>query len=95
VLPYKSATQSGITNISYHFNLPVVATDVGGLRETIRDGETGLIVDRPEAEAVSAGIRRFFEVREKVDFQRNIEALKKDLSWDAFADALTEFAERL
>mgnify|MGYP000078864088 FL=1 len=95
VLPYKSATQSGITNISYHFNLPVVATDVGGLRETIRDGETGLIVDRPEAEAVSAGIRRFFELREQVDFLQNIEGLKKDLSWDAFADALTEFAERL
>ncbi|MFW5663128.1 MAG: glycosyltransferase, partial [Bacteroidota bacterium] len=42
LLPYKSATQSGITGIAYHFDLPVIATDVGGLKETVKDMETGI-----------------------------------------------------
>ncbi len=46
ILPYKEATQSGITGISYHFETPMIATDVGGLQEFIRHNKTGLIVYR-------------------------------------------------
>ncbi len=94
VLPYKSATQSGITNISFHFNLPVVATDVGGLRETVRDQETGLIVPEPSGEAIAEGIRQFFRM-EPGRFGQNIEQLKQELSWDAFARAMMDFAGKL
>ena len=44
VLPYVSATQSGIVQIAYNYDLPVVTTDVGGLPEVVHDGETGFIV---------------------------------------------------
>ena len=48
VLPYVSATQSGITQIAYAFGLPVISTNVGGLPEVVRDGETGYIVESEE-----------------------------------------------
>lgn len=61
VLPYKSATQSGITAIAYHFGIPVIATDVGGLKEALNNGRTGILVPEVSASAVEAGIRQFFD----------------------------------
>jgi glycosyltransferase involved in cell wall biosynthesis len=52
VLPYRSATQSGITNISYHFDVPVISTNVGGLAETISHGRTGLIAEEVNEKAL-------------------------------------------
>ncbi|MBS7290786.1 MAG: glycosyltransferase, partial [Bacteroidales bacterium] len=57
VLPYRSATQSGISSVAYHFELPLVVTDVGGLRETIGERGTGLVAQSVTADAVLAEIR--------------------------------------
>ena len=95
VLPYKSATQSGITNISYHFNLPVLATDVGGLRETIQHEKTGWIVEEPSVDALAKGITAFFQAKSRIHFKTHIEQLKKDLSWGSFARSLIAFAHTL
>ncbi|MFW5983478.1 MAG: glycosyltransferase [bacterium] len=95
ILPYKSATQSGITNISYHFNLPLLATDTGSLRETIQHKQTGLIVDKPKEEELVKGIEEFFQLNEKIDFVKKIEILKKELSWESFAHAIINFARQL
>ncbi|MFN5633606.1 MAG: glycosyltransferase, partial [Flavobacteriia bacterium] len=56
VLPYRSATQSGIISISKHFEIPVIATDVGGLKESISHGKTGLMVDRAEPQLIAESI---------------------------------------
>jgi len=95
VLPYKSATQSGITNISYHFNLPLLATDTGGLRETIQHKETGLIVDEPKEEDLIEGIKEFFQLNQDIDFIQHIENLKEELSWENFAQAIIDFSLQL
>lgn len=95
ILPYKSATQSGITGISYHFELPMIATDVGGLAEIIHHKKTGLIVERPNSTQISQTIKKFFEKEYNRDFISNIRNLKESLSWDKFALQITDFADEL
>ncbi|MGB1219878.1 MAG: glycosyltransferase, partial [Flavobacteriales bacterium] len=58
VLPYKSATQSGVTQIAYHFNLPMLVTDVGGLKELCPPGKVGYVVE-PKADEVAEAIVDF------------------------------------
>jgi glycosyltransferase involved in cell wall biosynthesis len=89
VLPYKSATQSGVIPVAYHFEIPVVATDVGGLRETVEKAGTG-IVCFPNAGSLASGIEKIF-IHGKEHFITYIQEEKKTLSWENFAEALIEF----
>jgi glycosyltransferase involved in cell wall biosynthesis len=95
VLPYKTATQSGITAIAQHFEIPVIATDVGGLKEVITHGKTGLIVQKPEPSLVSASISHYFYNNFKEKMQENIRAEKEENSWKNFAKKLLHFAETI
>lgn len=61
ILPYKTGTQSGIISIAYHFTVPVVATDVGGLAEMIVPYETGVVVSSPTPQDIAKGITTLFE----------------------------------
>jgi len=93
VTPYRSATQSGVIPIAYHFDLPVLATDVGGLKESIERAGTGLVCS-PTVESLAEGIQKFFQSEREL-FIANIQKEKKALSWEVFADALTGFVETL
>ena len=93
VLPYRSATQSGVTAIAYHFEVPVISTDVGGLKEMIRNGETGIVVAGCEPELIANGIRDFFEKNLKGKFSSHIVEKKMELSWKKFSDQLIAFAQ--
>lgn len=73
VLPYNSATQSGILNIAYGFKKPVVVTNVGGLPELVEDGKTGFVVEPRNPEALAEGIKKYFSASNIVDFPSNIE----------------------
>lgn len=95
VLPYKSATQSGITSISNHFLVPLIATDVGGLKETIEDGKTGLIASRPEAGEIAEKIRQYFDGGLKASFSAAIEAENTENSWENFCNKLLAFYQEL
>jgi glycosyltransferase involved in cell wall biosynthesis len=95
VLPYKSATQSGITGISYHFETPMIATDVGGLAEIIHHDKTGLIVEKLDANLISKVIKQYFESEKSVEFKKNIKLLKEKLSWAIFTADLMEFVDSL
>jgi glycosyltransferase involved in cell wall biosynthesis len=95
VLPYKSATQSGITAIAYHFGTPVIATDVGGLKESVEHDRTGLIVDRPESGAIAEAIARFHGEHKASADRSRIAELREELSWKRFADQLVAFASSL
>lgn len=96
VLPYRSATQSGISSVSYHFEVPMIVTDVGGLKYTIGDRGTGIVVPSPDPGEVRRGILRYFEdqgVRE-----RCVEAIrleKERLSWKRFANDLVSLSQSL
>ncbi len=95
VLPYRSATQSGISAISQHFGVPMVTTDVGGLKEAIEERGTGIVVDSPECGAVAKGIVSFFEEGNRDIYIKNIEQSKEALSWESFAKKVTDYYHSL
>ncbi|NBR14155.1 MAG: glycosyltransferase [Crocinitomicaceae bacterium] len=95
VLSYKSATQSGITNISYHFELPIIATNVGGLAETILHEQTGLIVDEVSETAIAKQIQSYFENYNPIEFSKNIRQINEENSWENFVSKLLDFAKDL
>ena len=96
VLPYRSATQSGISAIAYHFDIPMVVTDVGGLKGTIGDRGTGIVASAPDPLVIREEILRFFAdpaLRESCIAAIGRE--KQRLSWDAFCRSLAGFADTL
>jgi glycosyltransferase involved in cell wall biosynthesis len=91
VLPYVSATQSGIIQIAYGFNRPVVSTKVGGLPEVVDEGRTGFLAEPKDADDLARCILRFFSERERIDFSGNIEKARERFSWKR----LVEVVERI
>jgi glycosyltransferase involved in cell wall biosynthesis len=88
VLPYVTATQSGIVQIAYQFDKPVIATDVGGLAEVVLNGRTGYTV-KPEApEAVADAVVRFYKEGREQEFVRNVQEEKKKYSWENMVQAI-------
>jgi glycosyltransferase involved in cell wall biosynthesis len=94
VLPYVSATQSGIIQIAWNYDLPVVTTDVGGLPEVVRDGETGFIVPAGDAPALAAAVVRFFDEERAAQFGAAVGREKQKYSWDRMAEAVENLARR-
>lgn len=86
VQPYRSATQSGVTQVAYHFNKPMVVTDVGGLAEIVPDGKCGYVV-APEPGAIATAISDFFSDDEE-RYRPGLEEQKKSYSWDRLTEAL-------
>lgn len=93
VLPYTSATQSGIAQIAYNFNLPVIATDVGGLAEVVLDGRTGFVVPPNDPEALAAAIGRLYTEGRQAALATNVEAEKRNYSWENMVHAIEEMAD--
>ncbi len=88
VLPYRSATQSGIVPIAYQFDKPVIVTDVGGLRETVVDGVSGLIAREATPELVAEQVLRFFDEHLEARLVQGVKQEKKKYSWDTFAEGI-------
>lgn len=95
VLPYKSATQSGIVGISYHFELPVIATDTGGLREMIEPFHTGIILREPLPNLLSSAISDYFNLNLSSQLRDNIIKYKKMASWEFLAKEILDLYEIL
>lgn len=96
VLPYRSATQSGISSVSAHFGVPMVVTDVGGLRETVGARGTGIVCDNGTPACIAAAITRYFdEPALQETLRAGIAAEKERLSWSRFAQDLMTFAESI
>lgn len=95
VLPYRSATQSGIISISKHFEIPVIATDVGGLKESITHGETGLMVDAPEPDRIADAVQTFFTSELKETCKLLIREENQRNSWSSFCARILEFSEEI
>lgn len=95
ILPYKSATQSGITSIANHFLVPLIATDVGGLKETIEHEKTGLIVPQPNAELIAKAIESYYSNNRIAAFRSAIQAENEANSWENFQAKMMQFYTEL
>lgn len=80
VQPYKTATQSGISQLAYHFEKPMLVTRVGGLPEIVPDGEVGYVVD-VDVKAIADGIVDFYEQKREQKFIEGVKVQKKRFSW--------------
>lgn|SRR5574337_272472 len=88
VLPYISATQSGVVAMAYAFDRPVITTRVGGLPEMVTDGQTGLTVDPADPTALADAILRFFREPQKAASPEGIRSARERFSWQRFVDAV-------
>lgn len=94
VLPYKTATQSGVTQICYNFSTPVIVTRVGGLAEIVPDGRVGFVAE-PSVEGVREAIERIFEGDTIEKFGRNMLEERKRFSWSAMCNTIESLYDEL
>lgn len=92
VQPYKSATQSGVTQIAYHFEKPMLVTDVGGLAEIVPDGKVGYVV-QPEVSQIADALVDFFENKRQDQFTDGILSEKKQYAWSNMTRSVRKAAE--
>ena len=85
VQPYKSATQSGVTQIAYHFEKPMLVTDVGGLKEIVAHNHAGYVC-RPDANDVADSLIDFFSKDKESIFIKGVKEEKSKYSWDKMID---------
>jgi len=93
VQPYRDATQSGVTQVAYHFDKPMVVSNVGALPEMVADGKAGYVVD-PDPEAIAEAIRKFFDEKRQDEFSSNVREEKKKYSWDVFLAAIDALVDK-
>ena len=89
IQPYKSATQSGVTQIAYQFCTPMVVTDVGGLTEIVPDGRVGYVAP-PTVEGVARAVERIYEGDTLDRFRQNCLEERKRFSWEAMCNRIEE-----
>ena len=89
VQPYKTATQSGVTQIAYQFCVPMVVTKVGGLAEIVPDGRVGYVCE-PTPEGVAGAIERMYEGDTLQRFRENCVEERRRFSWEEMCSRVTE-----
>lgn len=92
VQPYKSATQSGVTQIAYHFEKPMLVTDVGGLAEIVPHGSVGYVV-KPDVDDIADALTDFFKNNRQEEFTEGILKEKKKYSWSNMTRSVRKAAE--
>lgn len=91
VQPYKSATQSGVTPLSYHFEIPMIVTDVGSLADMVPDGVAGLVA-APSPESLAEKIEQYFE-EGKEHFTEGLKQQKALYSWSNMSEGILQLAD--
>ncbi len=93
IQPYRNATQSGVTPLAYHFEIPMLVTNVGALADTVPNGKVGVVVE-PNAEAIAEGIQTLFE-NGVSSYSTHIKEEKKKYSWEQMADNFIQLHQKL
>ncbi|PJA99094.1 MAG: glycosyl transferase family 1 [Ignavibacteriales bacterium CG_4_9_14_3_um_filter_30_11] len=93
ILPYKTASQSGIAQIAMNFNKSVIASNVGGLSEIIIDNQTGLLVEKENPEILAEAILKFYNHKLEEKYDSFIKMEKEKYSWLSFSNQLINFVK--
>lgn len=93
VQPYRNATQSGVTPLAYHFERPMIVTNVGGLPALVPDGRSGLVCE-PEPASIANAIVKFYELGEDY-FIPHLRTEKTKYSWDKLVNSILKLAEEI
>lgn len=90
VCPYTSGTQSGIIQIAYSFQKPVICTNVGGLPEVVVEGKTGFIVPPRNPQALAGAILAYYRLQDKAIFSTEITKLQERFTWERLVATIIE-----
>jgi D-inositol-3-phosphate glycosyltransferase len=95
VLPYLTASQSGVVQAAFGFEKPVISTKVGGLPEAVSEGITGVLCDPNDPESLAEAVIKFYKLSKTVDWKKNIVAERDRFSWNNFSKAISRFLEKI
>ncbi len=93
VQPYKSATQSGVTQIAFHYEKPMLVTEVGGLKEIITHGKCGYVV-KPDFQSIADSIVDFYDNNRKELFTEGVKQEKQKFTWDKMTGSIIEVYQK-
>ena len=85
--PYKTATQSGVTQVAFHFERPMLVTNVGGLPEIVPDGKIGYVVN-PDAQDIADALVRYYKENKEEEFTAGVREEKLKYGWDRMTAAV-------
>ena len=94
VLPYISATQSGIVQIAYGFEKPVVVTNVGGLPDVVDHEQTGLIVEKESVDDLAKAVIKFFDENNAEHYTAKIKEKMEEFSWGTMVKRIEELVKK-
>jgi glycosyltransferase involved in cell wall biosynthesis len=95
VLPYLSGSQSAVGMTALYYGLPIITTAVGGLAETVKHGEMGLVVPPADSTALARAIQDFFDGQQNETYRANIAREREHLSWPALVQVINELSHEL
>lgn len=87
VQPYKTATQSGISQMAYHFEKPMIVTNVGGLPEIVPNEKVGYVVEQ-NPEAIAQAILKFYQLNKENEMVENVKVEKKKYGWNTITNSI-------
>ena len=94
-LPYRSASQSGITQIAYNYDIPVIVTKVGGLPDFVEEGKSGIIINPENSAELAAVLDKHLGQNTLQEMGTYIKTFKQKFSWDYFIDGIESVYSRI
>jgi glycosyltransferase involved in cell wall biosynthesis len=87
-LPYRSASQSGITQIAYYYDIPVIVTKVGGLSEIVDDGQSGFTIETENPTELANVLETHLKKGTFLEMENYIKTFKQKFSWESFVEGI-------
>ncbi|SVE07453.1 uncharacterized protein METZ01_LOCUS460307 [marine metagenome] len=94
-LPYRSASQSGIVQIAYYYDLPIIVTRVGGLPEIVEEGKSGFIIMPENPSELAAVLEEHLGTSMFSEMENFIQGYKQKFSWDYFVEGIESIYSRI
>ncbi len=91
VQPYRTATQSGISQLAFHFEKPMIVTNVGGLPEIVSDGVSGFVTE-VSSEGIAEAILKYYKEKKETNFVKAVIEKKKEFSWENMTEGVKKVA---